>query len=49
MEIYLLVAALVLLLVLILLQFYKSDSNKNPVKKEIDYLTMKLEAIESDL
>lgn len=49
MEIYLLVAALVLLLVLILLQFYKSDSNKNPVKKEIDYLTMKLEAIESGI
>lgn len=44
-----LVAALVLLLVLILLQFYKSDSNKNPVKKEIDYLTMKLEAIESGI
>jgi len=49
MEIYLLVAALILLLVLILLQFYKSDSNKNPVKKEIDYLTMKLEAIESGI
>lgn len=49
MEIYLLVAALALLLVLILLQFYKSDSNKNPVKKEIDYLTMKLEAIESGI
>jgi len=45
----LLVAALILLLVLILLQFYKSDSNKNPVKKEIDYLTMKLEAIESGI
>lgn len=44
-----LVAALILLLVLILLQFYKSDSNKNPVKKEIDYLTMKLEAIESGI
>lgn len=44
-----LVAALALLLVLILLQFYKSDSNKNPVKKEIDYLTMKLEAIESGI